>query len=141
MRDVIDLIGRVFLSFIFLYDAYDSIFYFKETRDKMTEYGLTWNQDLLLYGAIFLLVVGGILLLIGYRASLGALLLLLYWVPLTFIIHSFWNDPEPIRRMQAILFMKNIAITGGLLMVLVNGSGKISVKRLVATIKIPKYER
>ena len=54
MRDVIDLIGRVFLSFIFFYDAYDTIFYFKDTRDKMTEYGLTWNQDLLLYGSIFL---------------------------------------------------------------------------------------
>lgn len=138
MRDIADLIGRVFLSFIFLYDAYDTIFYLKDTRDKMTEYGLTWNQDLLLYGAIFLLIFGGTMLLIGYRASFGALLLLLYWVPLTFIIHSFWNDPEEIRRLQAILFMKNIAITGGLLMVLVNGSGKLSVKRLVATIKLPR---
>lgn len=138
MRDAADLIGRVFLSFIFLYDAYDTIFYFKDTRDKMTEYGLTWNQDLLLYGSIFILVFGGTMLLIGYRASFGALLLLLYWVPLTLIIHSFWNDPQEIRRLQAILFMKNIAITGGLLMVLVNGSGKLSVKRLVATIKLPK---
>ncbi|MDP4710700.1 MAG: DoxX family protein [Saprospiraceae bacterium] len=138
MRDVIDLIGRVFLSFIFFYDAYDTIFYFKDTRDKMTEYGLTWNQDLLLYGSIFLLIFGGTMLLIGYRASLGALLLLLYWVPLTFIVHAFWNEPEPIRRLQGILFMKNIAITGGLLMVLVNGSGKISVRKLVETIKIPK---
>lgn len=137
MKDIIDLIGRVCLAFIFLYEAFDSIFYFKPTQAKMTEYGLTWNQDLLLYGAIFLLTVGGILVLIGYRSGLGATLLLLYWLPVTFIVHSFWNDPEPERRLEAILFMKNIAIAGGLLIVLVNGSGKFSIKRLFATAKVP----
>ncbi len=136
MKDVIDLLGRIFLSFIFLYDAYDSIFYFKETKEKMTEYGVTWNQDFLLFGAIFLLVFGGILVLIGYRASFGAVLLLLYWVPVTFIVHSFWNDPEDIKRLQAILFMKNIAIIGGLFMVLVNGSGRYSVRKLFATSRV-----
>lgn len=136
MKDLIDLIGRIFLAFLFLYEAYDSIFYFKETQAKMTQYGLTWNQDLLLIGAIFLLLLGGTLVLIGYRTSFGAFLLLMYWVPLTFIIHSFWNDPEPYRRLQAILFMKNIAITGGLLMVWVNGSGRYSIKRLFATTRV-----
>ena len=136
MKDIIDLIGRIFLSFIFLYDAYDSIFYFRETKAKMTEYGLTWNQDLLLYGSIFLLVFGGVLVLIGYRSSFGATLLLLYWVPVTFIVHSFWNDPEEVRRLQAVLFMKNIAIIGGVLMVLVNGSGRYSVKKLLATSRV-----
>lgn len=137
MKDFFDLIGRIFIAFIFLYEAYDSIFYFKETQATMTAYGLNWNQDLLLYGAIFLLVVGGILVLIGYRAGLGASLLLIYWIPVTFIVHSFWNDPEPTRRLQAILFMKNIAVTGGLLIVLANGSGKYSIKRLFATAKVP----
>jgi len=137
MKDLIDLIGRIFLAFLFLYEAYDSIFYFKETKVKMTQYGLTWNQDLLLIGAIILLLLGGTLVLIGYRTSFGAFLLLMYWVPLTFIIHSFWNDPEPHRRLQAILFMKNIAITGGLLMVWVNGSGRHSIKRLFATTRVP----
>ena len=136
MKDIIDLIGRIFLSFIFLYDAYDSIFYFQETKTKMTEYGLTWNQDLLLYSSIFLLVLGGLLVLFGYRSSLGAILLLLYWVPVTFIVHSFWNDPEEIRRLQAVLFMKNIAIIGGVLMVLVNGSGRYSVRKLMATSRV-----
>jgi len=137
MKDLFDLIGRIFVSFIFLYDAFDSIFYFNETKVKMTEYGLIWNQDLLLYGAIFILLVGGTLVLIGYRAGFGVTLLLLYWIPVTFIVHSFWNDPEPERRLQAIMFMKNIAITGGLLIILVNGSGKYSIKRLFATARVP----
>lgn len=137
MKDLYDLIGRIFIAFIFLYDAFDSIVYFKETKATMTEHGLTWQPDLLLYGAIFVLVLGGILVLIGYRSSFGAGLLLLYWIPVTFIAHSFWNDPEAQRRLEAIMFMKNLAIAGGLLMILVNGSGKYSIRRLFATAKVP----
>ena len=137
MKDILDLIGRVFIAFIFLYEAFDSIVYFKETKAKMVEYGLTWNEDMLLYGAIFLLVIGGTLVLIGYRSGLGATLLLLYWIPVTFIVHAFWKEPEPQHRIEAIMFMKNVAIIGGLLIVLVNGSGKYSIKRLFATARVP----
>lgn len=137
MKDIGDLLGRVFLSFIFLYEAYDSIFYMKQTQATMTEYGITWHQNLLFYGTVTLLVLGGLMILSGYRASLGAFMLLLYWVPVTLIVHSFWNDPVVEERMQAIHFMKNIAITGGLLMVWVNGAGRFSIKRLFATAKVP----
>ncbi|HMN88432.1 MAG TPA: DoxX family membrane protein [Saprospiraceae bacterium] len=136
MKNLVDLLGRILLSFIFLYDAYDSIFYFRATKSKMTAYGLTWNQDLLLIGAIFVLLLGGLLVLFGYRARLGAILLLLYWLPVTFIVHSFWNDPEPERRLQAILFSKNLAIIGGLLMIWANGTGAYSVRRILATTKV-----
>ena len=138
MKHILDLVGRIFLSFIFLYEAYDSIAYFAATKAKMTVYGLTWKQDLLLYGAITLLILGGIMILTGYRAKFGAVLILLYWVPVTFIVHSFWNDPlGDARRLEAILFMKNIAITGGLLMIFANGVGKYSVRRLFATFRVP----
>lgn len=154
MKDIVDLIGRVMLSFIFLFEAYDSIFFFNETVVKMRFYGLSWHPETLLYGAIFLLVIGGILLLMGYRTGLGVTLLLMYWIPVTFIVHDFWNVPfecistvscpqlsiegqEVYRRMQAVLFMKNLAITGGLLMVWVNGSGRYSIRRLFATTKVP----
>lgn len=110
MKDVVDLIGRVLLSTIFLYEAADSMRYFKKNKEIMTEYGINFQQDILLIGAIFLLFLGGILLLIGYRSSFGAILILLYWIPMTFIAHSFWNDPPDIHRIQSILFMKNLAI-------------------------------
>ncbi|HMQ48330.1 MAG TPA: DoxX family membrane protein [Saprospiraceae bacterium] len=137
MKDFIDLIGRMFMAFIFLYEAYDSIFYFKATKDKMTSYGLTWNQDLQLYGAIFLLLLGGTLLLLGYRTRFAAMLLLLYWLPVTLIVHSYWNDPEPFKRLQSLLFMKNMAIVGGLLLIWANGTGRFSIKRLFATTRVP----
>ncbi|NUQ25951.1 MAG: DoxX family protein [Saprospiraceae bacterium] len=137
MKHLFDLVGRIFLSFIFLFEAYDSIKFFNDTKVTMTSYGLTWRQDMLLYGAIFVLILGGSLILTGYRSSFGATLLLLYWVPATFIIHSFWNDPIELQRQQSIEFMKNIAITGGLIMVMVNGSGRYSIRRLFATARVP----
>ncbi len=102
----------------------------------MTEHGLTWNQDMLLYGAILFLVLGGLMVLLGYRTSLGAILLLLYWAPVTFIVHDFWEFPRDQIRMQSILFMKDIAIIGGLLMLLGKGSGRYSIKRLLATTRV-----
>jgi len=136
MKDFLDLLGRIFISTIFLYEAYDSIYYFHMTKATMTTYGLMWRQDMLLVGAIILLVLGGLMVLIGYRSSFGAILLMLYYIPVTFIVHSFWNDPVKVQRIQAIMFMKNIAIMGGLLMIIVNGSGRYSIKRLLATLKV-----
>jgi len=98
MKDVLDLVGRILIAFIFLYEAYDSIAFFKQNKMTMTEFGVTWNQDLLLYGSIFLLLLGGILILIGYRVAFGAFCLLLYWIPLTFILYSWWNDPGAIMH-------------------------------------------
>jgi len=137
MKDILDLVGRILIAFIFLYEAYDSIAFFKQNKQTMTDYGITWNQDMLLYGSIFLLLLGGILILIGYRVSIGAFCLLLYWIPLTFIVYSWWNDPVAVRRINSLMFMKNMAIAGGLLMLFVNGAGRYSVKRIFATTRVP----
>lgn len=138
MKDLLDLIGRIFISLIFLFEAYDSIAFFKHTKETMSEYGLNWQQDFLLYFTIGFLIVGGILVLIGYYVNIGAFLLLIYWVPVTFIVYSFWNDPEEIRHLHSIFFMKNIAIVGGLLLLIVNGSGRYSIKRLIDVPRLPK---
>ncbi len=136
MRDITDLIGRIFLSAIFIFEAVDTILYMDKTRLTMTQYGLTWNQDFMIYSSIFLLVTGGLMVLLGYRSTFGALLLLLYWTPVTFLVHDFWNYPKDQLRIQSILFMKDVAIIGGLLMVAGKGSGRYSMKRLFATTRV-----
>lgn len=141
MKDIIDLLGRIFLSAIFLYDAYDSIYYFDRTKTTMTEYGITWQQDLLLIGAIFLLVTGGLMLLVGYRVTVASILLLIYYIPITFILHSWWSDPVEIQREEAINFMQNMAIAGGLMLLIGRGSGRYSIKRLFATTRVPRKYR
>lgn len=136
MKDVIDLLGRVLIAFIFLFEAYDSIAYFKTTKEELIAYGITWQPDALLMAAIFFLIFGGILVLIGYRSGFGASLLLLYWIPVTFIVHAWWNEVGYDRRVESMQFMKNMAIIGGLLIIIVNGSGRYSIRRLFATTKV-----
>ncbi|NOT38658.1 MAG: DoxX family protein [Saprospiraceae bacterium] len=138
MKDIIDLIARMCLSGIFLFEAFTSIKFMGRTKETMQQYGFTWNQDLLLYSTIFALTVGGIFLLIGYRTTFAVFLLLIYWVPVTFTVYSFWNDPSNVRNIHSIIFMKNIAIIGGLLLVWIHDPGKYSIKRLVGMTKLPK---
>jgi len=138
MKDIFDLLGRILLSFIFFFEAYDYFAYERMNKEAMTIYGLTWNQDFFLYGAIFLLLIGAITLLLGYRMRTGAVLLLIYWIPLTFIVHDFWTEPVGTSeyRLQSILFMKNIAIMGGLLIAATHVSGKYRLRRIFATTKL-----
>lgn len=136
MKNYLDLLGRLFIAILFYFEAFDSIFYFRETREKMTAYGLTWKQDTLLFGAIIFLIMGSTLVLLGYRSALGAFMLLAYWLPVTLIVHSFWNDPPEYQRTELVNLMRNLAICGGLLLIMVNGAGRFSIRRIFSTIKV-----
>jgi uncharacterized membrane protein YphA (DoxX/SURF4 family) len=138
MKDYIDLLARICVSFIFLYEAYDSIVFFKDTKETMTSYGITWNQDFLLISIIFLLIVGSLLILIGYYASVGGFLILLYWLPFTFIVYSFWNDPIELRRVNSLYFMRNVGTAAALMLLIVNGAGKFSVRRILHVLNLPE---
>ncbi|MBK6545671.1 MAG: DoxX family protein [Saprospiraceae bacterium] len=138
MKDIFDLVARTMLAAISLYEAFTSVQFMTRTKETMIEYGISWNPDLLIYLTAFALALGGIFLLIGYRPGFAVTLLLMYWVPVTFIVYSFWNDPEHIRNIQAIHFMKNIAFIGGMIHVLVYGTGKYSVRRFFGITKLPK---
>ncbi len=140
MNQLFDLIGRILISAIFFFEAVDAIMFAEKTKMTMAEYGILWRQDLLLYTSIVALIVGAIMLLIGYRIRFGVWLLLLYWVPVTFIVYSFWNDPVATQRLNAILFMKNIAIAGGLFMIAAHGGGRYSIQRLFVVSKIPNQD-
>lgn len=138
MKEIADLLARFFIAFMFFYEAFDSIFYFSETKDTMTAYGITWRQDLILGTLIFILILGAFLVAIGYLAKFGSFLLLLYWLPFTFIVYDFWNDPEDIKRLHGLYFMRNMAVVSALLLLIANGAGKYSIKRLIHVMRLPK---
>ncbi|MBK8369979.1 MAG: DoxX family protein [Saprospiraceae bacterium] len=138
MKDIFELMGRIFIAFVFIYEALDALVFFQKTKATMTVYGLTWNQDLVLTTLISILILGGIMVLIGYYSGIGSFLLLLYWLPYTLIVYSFWNDPVELQRLHALYFMRNLALCGGLMLLLANGAGKYSIKRLLFIMKLPK---
>lgn len=138
MKDIFELMGRIFIAFVFIYEALDALVFYEKTKATMTAYGVVWQQDIVLTTLIFILIIGGILVLIGYYASLGSALLLLYWLPYTLIVYSFWDDPLELKRLHALYFIRNLALCGGLMLLLANGAGKYSIKRLLFIMRLPK---
>lgn len=140
MRDFMELLARACLATIFVFEAWDTIVHFGTARQQMLDNGLTWKTETLLYGACVFLVLGSLSLLFGYRAKLGAGMLLAYLVPVVFLSHDWWTlDRGSERHTMSIIFMKDLAVIGGLLMVMVNGAGRLSVKRLFATTKVRTF--
>ncbi len=137
MKDIADLIARIFISILFLYESLDAIIFFDSNLMTMQEYGITFIPKLFLSLAIVCLLLGGLMVLSGYYANIGAIMLLIYWLPFTFIVYSFWNDPPETQRITSLNFMLNMAIIGGLLLLVANGSRKYSIKRLIHVMRLP----
>ncbi len=138
MKSIVDLIGRILISAFFFMEAFDSLVFFEKNLNTLQEYGISWMPKVWLIISIALLVLGALTVLLGYFARVGAFLLLLYWLPFTFIVYSFWNDPEDLRRLHSLLFVRNLGLAGGLLLLIANGAGSISVKRLLYVMRLPK---
>ena len=75
-----------------------------------------------------LAIAGGLSILLGYRAKLGAWLIVLFLIPLTLMMHKFWTVTDPIMaQIQMILFMKNVSMVGGALLISHFGAGPFSL--------------
>ena len=71
---------------------------------------------------------GGLSILLGYRAKLGAWLLVLFLIPVTLMMHKFWLVQDPMMaQIQMILFMKNVSMLGGALLISQFGAGPFSL--------------
>jgi putative oxidoreductase len=75
-----------------------------------------------------LAIAGGLSILLGYRAKLGAWLIVFFLVPVSLMMHKFWTVTDPMMaQIQMILFMKNISMLGGALLISQFGAGPSSL--------------
>ena len=75
-----------------------------------------------------LAIVGGLSILLGYRAKLGAWLIVLFLVPVTSMMHKFWTVSDPMMaQIQMVMFMKNVSMLGGALLISHFGAGPFSL--------------
>jgi putative oxidoreductase len=75
-----------------------------------------------------LAIVGGFSILLGYRARIGAWLIVLFLLAVTPMMHRFWTVTDPMmQQMQMIMFMKNLAMLGGALLISQFGAGPWSL--------------
>jgi putative oxidoreductase len=75
-------------------------------------------------------IVGGLSILLGFKAKYGAWLIVLFLVPVTFMIHHFWTELEPMSMMiQRINFEKNLSMLGAAFLIAHFGSGPLSMDK------------
>ena len=114
MIKIFDLIGRVFISGIFLLSGYNKIVNYDGTIGWMESFGLPGN---LIIPAIALEIIGPILIVIGYQTKIAAAALSLFCFATAIIFHNDFAD-----QVQLTAFLKNIALAGGFLFLVVNGA-------------------
>jgi putative oxidoreductase len=122
------LVARILISQIFLISGLMKIVDWSGTEAEMTEQGMFWIP--FFHVAAMLVELGaGLSLLLGYEARLGALVLFLYLIPVTFTFHHFWTYTGEKQKDNMLFFMHNLALMGGLLLVMTWGAGPFSIDR------------
>ena len=114
MVNLIDLVGRILISALFLMSAYDKIFSIDGSMSWMEGFGV---PGFLLYPAIVLEIILPLCIIIGYQARIAAGFLAIFCLATAFIFHLDFTDP-----MQKISFLKNIGLAGGFLFIIANGT-------------------
>jgi putative oxidoreductase len=124
------LLGRMCFSFIFLSSA---VGHFSEQSIAYAQsHGLPFASILVPFSGI-IAFAGALSIISGYHAKWGALLIIIFLVPVTFIMHNFWAISDPMmRQMQIAMFMKNISMLGGALLITYFGSGPLSLDNKTA---------
>ena len=121
MANILDLVGRVLISSLFLISAYNKVLSLDGTMGWMEGYGV---PGFLLYPAIALEIILPLFIILGYRARLSAGLLAIFCLITAFIFHFDFSD-----QIQKILFLKNIGLAGGFLFIVANGTKDWSVDK------------
>ena len=121
MTNLIDFLGRIFISALFLLSAYNKIFSINGTMGWMEGFGL---PGLLLYPTIVLEIILPLFIIIGYQAKLSAGLLAIFCIATAFVFHYDFAD-----QIQTIAFLKNVGLAGGFLFIVANGTREWSVDR------------
>ena len=116
-------LSRILMSAIFIWSGIGKIMNPVGTQEYMSAYGMKFTS-ILLIAAIAVEILGGLSLLLGIKPRYGAIALALFLIPATFIFHTDFSD-----QIQQIMFMKNLAMLGGLLMLIQHGGGSIVLRR------------
>ena len=121
MANLIDLLGRLLISAIFLISAYNKIFSIDGTMGWMEGFGI---PGFLIYPTILLEIILPLFVIVGYKAKISSAVLAIFCLATAFIFHFDFLD-----QTQTILFLKNIGLAGGFLFIVANGTKDWSIDR------------
>ena len=122
LQNPLALAGRILLSLMFVLAGYSKIAGFAGTVGYMEAKGIPAAQVLAAL-TILLETGGGLALMFGFMTRWAALALAAFTVVASLIFHNFWAVPEAQRMVQNLMFMKNLSVVGGLLVLAAVGPG------------------
>lgn len=122
-ENLLILVARILISSLFLWAGIAKLIHWKGSVDYMKSKNMPSS---LLPAAVLLQVLGGLSVLLGFEARIGTLLLIVFIIPAAIKMHDFWNLQDPDRTTQKTMFMKDAAVLGGLLLLLVTGAGRFA---------------
>ena len=118
-------VGRALYALIFIVSVFGH--FSSATIEHAAAHGVP-VATVLVPAAGLLALVGGVSVLLGYRARFGAFLLVLFLVPVTLVMHRFWGIADPqLAEIQRIMFLKNLSMIGGALLLMYHGPGPVSL--------------
>lgn len=116
--NIIFLIARIVLGLYYLFSAGGHFFQIGMMSGYAASKGVPVPEVAVIVTGI-LLLIGGITILTGYRPTIGIIALVIFFLPVTFIMHNFWTIDDPMRRMSEMInFLKNIALLSSAVMFL-----------------------
>ena len=121
MTNILDLFGRILISTLFFLNGIFKINNYDGSIGWMESFGV---PGILIIPAIILEIVGPILIVVGYQTRIAATLLSLFCLVTAIIFHNDFAD-----QMQFTSFLKNIALAGGFLFLVVNGAKDLSLDK------------
>lgn len=124
----IALIGRVLLAAMFVLAGIDKISGFEGTAGYIASVGLPFSEVLTVL-TIAVEIGAGLALIVGFQVRIAALLLAGFTLAASVLFHNYWAMPAEQAYVQQLMFMKNISVAGGLLMIVALGGGSFSLGR------------
>jgi len=122
------LVGRILLALIFITSGFGKVMGFEGAVGYIASKHLPLPQVAAII-AILCELGAGLLLLVGFKARWAGLVLAIFTLAAGILFHDYWNADAAAKQMQQINFWKNVAISGGMLMVFAFGPGRYSVDK------------
>ncbi len=121
MANIVDLIGRVLISALFLISAFNKIFNLEGSMNWMEGFGV---PGFFIFPAIAIEIILPVLVIVGYQARIAAGILAIFCLTTAFLFHFDFSDQS-----QLVSFLKNIGLAGGFLFIVANGTKDWAVDR------------
>ncbi len=121
MANVLDLIGRILISALFLISAFNKVFNLDNSMGWMETFGV---PGFLIFPAIAIEIILPILVIVGYQARIAAGILSIFCLLTAFLFHFDFSNQS-----QLVSFLKNIGLAGGFLFIVANGTKDWAVDR------------